>query len=368
VPLVPPSMVLAVRGSDAADRAYAVLDAGTTQVLQPPRLAAAGWWLIDAGMEDLSPALIRTLSSESALMVVGGAADAAVVSVFEPGVPVVDATVSDPGLPGMPPPAESSPGLCSWLERVPPKRLSAKAQQTLWAKLEGSNGYEVAEALFRRMGFAYRGREPQSLLDGFVFVIQTLPHYVGDTNLSEITERWVAGGGTDFFGLWDLDRPGPPVQRWPKTPDSAQAIRALMFERVAAPIQRRTVLPGRRRWVGFSGQPEMPAFFSHFAPGGRLAIVLASDPPITWRLSGPGRIGAVSRAIARDSTLREYELGGSMLQIPNEDVADRIAQALVSGIAAAGEGRVVHLPWANVPDSVPRGYLETAAWVRDQVL
>ncbi len=366
---------VAVRGREAAEAAYGIVDAASPGVLvQPPRVAAPGWWLLDA---ELGPGGVDAVADQLAgfatgLMICGGVADVAVLTVFKDGRRVADVSFGvAAGFPGVPPSAGEDPALTDWIRRVSPRRLSAKAQAKLWEAVEGSNGLEIAEAVLRKLGFAVKGRGPGALCDGWAGDITPNHHIVGETRVDWLNVRWFVAYGQDdtgrWVGMWDLDAPGAAVHRWPRSIDGGAAARELQYQLVAVPILRATRLDGKRRWTPLVGEwSAAPAAFYHYSPDRRLSIVLASERPHTpWASVKPGYAHGVAHAAF---TAVGYDNDTpSDVPIPDLATADRIAWGQVSLGVTARWGRDPS-PWRDIPDDVPRGYLETAAWVRQQGL
>jgi hypothetical protein len=98
----------------------------------------------------------------------------------------------------------------------------------------------------------------------------------------------------------------------------------------------------------------------HFAPAGYASVFLTTDPPRT-EIVTPRGLARIGNLEARKSGLEIPEGTTSVAEYPLKDMADvqRVAVAYVFGQTVG--------VWHNVPDSVPRGLLETARWVNDQV-
>ena len=133
---------VAVRGREATEAAYDAIDFSSDSVVQPPWVAAAGWWLICADIDpDHLGRLTDALRATVALMVTGSAADLAGVTAFEPGIEPIQALVGDmPADPGLPPSVNAEPRLEEWIVRWSPRRVSVNAQHKLWSEVSGGNG------------------------------------------------------------------------------------------------------------------------------------------------------------------------------------------------------------------------------------
>ena len=354
------TVYVAIAGSASADQAYAAIVDHAVGVVQPPRIAAPGWWLIDA---EIAPASISSLThglrSLTALMIVTGVADFAVLTLYDPGASPVTAVLGEvEDLLGVPPRVVEVPEVAAWIRGHAPAKPGAKALINLWASLAGVNGHEIAEAVLRRLGYHYAGRGPLALMEGCTGVVDALPSPIAETRVDYEAVRWVLGTGDDFWGLWDMDHPGPPSLRFSNREDAVKA----QWDRVAQPILDRTVLPGVRRWAPLlPGPGSARAAFYHFSPDSRLSVVYATEPPRTRVASRPGSL-SIARACLRAVGIDD-KVPFDRVPIRDEADADRLAWGALHRRLSAIWGRDPS-PWIDIPDDVPKKFLITSDWVR----
>jgi hypothetical protein len=65
--------------------------------------------------------------------------------------------------------------------------------------------------------------------------------------LSHVGARYAVGTGSDFYGIWDAQAPGPPAERFPRTDEGWQQAwaRFRMLEPSGAPVAASTATAGR---------------------------------------------------------------------------------------------------------------------------
>lgn len=368
------AVVVVVRGRAETDAVYELMDAASPGVVvQVPRVAARGWWVLDADTPSSAFHVpLARLRDVTALMISGGMADLAMLVAFEPGAEPIVVSIGGPeGLDLLPDRVQDDERFASWVTRWSPHKVSAKAQAALWDDIDGSNGHEVVDAVLKRLGFSYKGRDPRGMLEGCEVIDSDNDVFIGETWVKWREVRWVIGSGEDaegrWFGMWDLDKPGPTIQRWPRTPAGKRAANEAQYQLIAPAILERTVLTGIRRWTPLTTGwwASAPAAFYHFNEERRLSLVMAQERPRTRQMSLPGelRFGLASLEASRFGFDAEYRRTHIGYDLTSPAEADRIAWALVSHGVTAQWGQDPS-PWIDIPEDVPRDYLATAEWVR----
>ena len=363
-----------VQGRAAADAAFAVLDRGSSSFIDQPVLAAPGWWLLQASRPTaVAEELVAELSNGStALVIQTGSADSGVVSVFEPGQLVMQAGF---GLfeelaefdEGMADAVAGQAAVDEWVGRHAPKKPSLAVRKRMWSDTQGVKGQEAAEALLRRWGWTIKGSDPAKLLDECQGLFSAHPPWVGETWVDWLSVRWVLGHGRDFLGMWDLDAPGPPVRRWPKTDEGRLAWRAAQDELVLWPILQQTRLPGTRRWIQLDvPSADTRSAFLHWNDG-RVSLMSTSfERPLTYMVSEPGVAWLLPAYAEAVSIQGEHTFRGIAHRLRTIADAERVASGVLHSFLGRGWDPEAPSPWHPVPDEIPIDLLATWRWVREQ--
>jgi hypothetical protein len=108
-------------------------------------------------------------------------------------------------------PTELAIKLSAW-SRATPKRISPKRATQVLKHLE-SDLESLLPSLLEALGVVLPQWPPPAFAEA-----------VGIDDSREGREfRYVYGYGTDFAGVWDRNTPGPPIRRYPKTREGAEA-------------------------------------------------------------------------------------------------------------------------------------------------
>jgi hypothetical protein len=358
--------ILVLKDSDSADALQRWLAETESAPPQRPIPVGAGWWMLKA---DLSPDLDEDLldllrRAPAALLAQGGPAEVGRVIVFERGRYPVDlawgelASVMPQGTPLV----EQSEELIDWSARNAPKPLTKRRAALFWRRLEGASGTEFVEALIGLLGWKLPRPHQAPDLGEFQGFIEGDGHFpiVGEEHVNWEQVRWVLGFGEGFYGLWDRERPDRPIGRWPRTFEGRQQARAEQRRLFDDVIIQQTKLPGERSWIRLPDRWPGSALLVHLAPARYASLFLTSDPPRTWAVTKPGR-AVISSGMAGRVGLEIPSPRTSMVEYPLNNMTElqRIAPAFVFG-ETVGD-------WHAVPDSVPRGLLETVSWVREHL-
>jgi hypothetical protein len=235
-----------VKGRDVSDQ----LAAETTTSAWAPSAyeVGAGWWELDLQVPieqiDAIPATIAGSGTAGLTALVGPAPVLRLVLAQAGETP--EMWIGDPTM--LPPAARQAPDpaatLARWSERVGPRIVTVRSARKLLRAARGYSGQETFDGLRGALGFGAR-REWWSDLEGCIGQTPlSQPNRAGMTRVNREEQRWVLGLGDDFHGLWDRDRFGGPVERWPFV--EAEVAIARSRELVEDPILQATRLPGER--------------------------------------------------------------------------------------------------------------------------
>jgi len=364
-----------VRGRDAADVVYAALDTGSTVVIDPPRPCGSRWWLMeaDATMAALDRVEAGLAEGHIGIVLVGDVAEYGVVSVFDPDTGAAKSSfgVAEPEGLLAEDRVVTRARIDTWLAAHAPKRPSQRVLTRAWADLESGRAREVAPALLKRWGWRYTSMDLRSLLEGFGGAPAPGPNWVGLRRMDWHKVRWITGegtaaDGTRFLGLWDLDAPGPPVQRWPGDHEGRDHMYGAQFEFNTRPILEGTRLEGERFWTPIQRHPESMtgdagAVLMHWPSDKTLAVIYPAPIPITFSLGAPGRTMGPGPWAAR-ARLEPDPFG--LVTLPTRESAQRLAYAMLNPHYTDQLWDDGPTPWTLVPDDVPRDLLGTCAWIR----
>lgn len=350
------SVVIALTTADAADTGR-------------PHAVARGWWSI-APAPGARDALERA-GELLGMVIEAGGAPCALVTLKDADGLATFIVGSDEG-------SGNAARLAAWSAHAP-RAVSVRAAQRLLSELEGVNGREISTRLLQRLGFGeVRRGEPWEELDGAIGPVlwDNLP-YVGTKHFDVRSQRWRFASLPVGVGLWDFDGPSHPIEQWP-TPEEATRIdmsaRGWLkpydeqawrrwCELVARPILEQTVLDGDRAWgqinYELQGTLHSARFVLHRSCDGVVSEFNVYSPYNTlWHMDG--RI-SVLRANAllhgvdgpTPDSDRPWEI-----EVPNRNFDD-VKTAFKLQRAPGDEVLLI-----DIPDSVPRYFLETCAFVR----
>ncbi|HTW20897.1 MAG TPA: hypothetical protein VME70_11890 [Mycobacteriales bacterium] len=366
-------LVTVIRGQEAAREGWRLLEAGASTVIDEPRVAGGGWWLVEA--EDATTpvtgaelALGVSALGADALVIEAGAADAGLIWTVD----AESRAVSEAWFGLMELAVEESVTVAArdrvnaWLAANAPKRLREPSRLKLWTGLCDMSGREAIPYLLSRWGWRYvPGRDSAALFSNCLGTENQVPPWVGESPLREPSLRWVLGRTLDMqLGMWDADHPGPPVQIWPNDREGRAAWRHAQYQREVLPILESTTLPGERRWTAIRGESATSAFFHYDDRARRASVVVAlPDRPRTLQAMINGRMRLMPSQAERVG-LTEPTTDPTPVEVAISSVgeAERVAWALLSNWMPATWG-VDPSPFMDVPDDVPRGFLPTWRWM-----
>jgi hypothetical protein len=240
-----------VEGHGIADRlAFACRTAGSA--LPKISFVGSGWWELQLPVTLGQIASVADCVREgggTGLIGLAGGADLLGLILVDAGRAVGPLWIGDTA--ARPPggDVDVAAALTAWSVRSP-KPLNTVSSRRLLRKLHGSSGDETFDAIRRALGIGSK-REWWHLLEGCIGPFRGRDDYprLGLQEVDWTSLRWAFGQGEDFHGLWDRDRPGGPVERWPKSHDGLTAAVARRNELIIDPILEATHLTGER-WYG----------------------------------------------------------------------------------------------------------------------
>ena len=355
---------LSVGGAAPVDVAAAI--AGAFEVVDD-EVTADGTWRVFQGrlLFTQTQALLEKLTKvPAALVVYGPSGDAGVILLAEGGavthVPF-GAGVELLRNPGQT--VSAAEALASWSQRFTSHALSVASARRLLRDLNIRKDDAASDLVLRRLrlrtGKPRRPRLPYGQMRALADPAAR-PQHVGDELVDWNSERWLLGFGDDdegwFAGIWDRDHPESPVRRFRKNPDKPREALGVANELVMSPILQRTRLEGVRLWASLPEKWPPPGVILHWAPDGHLALHTTEMPPRTV-MRTPGPTYHVNGAVAERFG---HPTGGRRVVLELETLDDAI-------LAASYRLVDQNLGWQPLPDSVPRGLVETADWINEQL-
>lgn len=361
--------IVIVHGSDAAGVVSALATAEGTDV-RGPYAVARGWWslVVAGGARDL----LERAGDVLGMVIDAGGAPCALVT-------LTDADGLTTFLAGVEEARSNATRLAAWSAHAP-RTISLRAAQRLLSQSVGVKGREIAARLLKRLGFGeVRRGEPWEELDGAIgpVLLWDSPPFIGTQPFDVRSQRWRFAKLPTGIGLWDFDGPPHPVEQWP-TPEEAAAIDMTVpgwlkpynerawrrwYELVAHPILERTVLDGDRAWgqinYELEGSQHSARFVLHRSADGVVSQFNVYSPYNTlWHMDG--RI-----FVLRGNALL-HGVDGPMpdpdrpweIEVPNRNFDDVKA---AFKLQRSPEDEVLLI---DIPDSVPRHFLDTCAYVR----
>ncbi|MCU1430265.1 MAG: hypothetical protein JWL83_4265, partial [Actinomycetia bacterium] len=352
-----------VRSAEAATRVFSALDRASVTAPPDPAALDPAWWSVRAACTVPPPPRVReaVVAAENALMVHTADGVHFDVLLVDDGM-AVDLHNAQPT------------EVLGWTERHrpamrPPRFISNRSSKrpeldslddpcarwivaTGWPLHQGFLASRLLKDFSSAVGLGKQGRDA-SMSQGTY----------GESRIAWNATRWCGGlTRSRDYALWDRDNQRAPLHRWPGDLSGRAAVEAELKRLVVQPVLDSTLLPGKRWWATLRAGPEAyamddSAILVHWHPERYMSVFNVSDPPSTWLLSRPGFAHLSAGTAYNGVPVRTL----SGIDVPL--ASDEVVLSVACGSLPA------HLfgEWHAVPERVPRGLLECARWVRQQV-
>lgn len=357
-----------VRGYDAAGVVTGLASADGADI-GGPYAVSRGWWsiAIGGGARDV----LERAGDVVGMVIEAGGAPCALVA-------LKDADGLATLLVGVERARDNAARLAAWSAHAP-RTISVRVAQRLLSDLVGVKGREISDRLLDRLGFGeVRRGEPWEALDGAIGpVFWDHPSFIGTNRFDVRSQRWRFAHLPIGIGLWDFDGPPHPIEQWPTPEEAAEIDRTVhgwlvpymqqaerrWHELVARPILEATVLDGDRAWgqinTVLEGREWSHRFVLHRSASGVVSEFNVHSPYNTsWHMDG--RIVVLrGNALLRglDGPVPDPDRPWE-IEVPNRNFDDAKA---AFNLNRSPDNEVLLI---DIPDSVPRHFLDTCAYVR----